>query len=249
MRVPFEASDYEAEFLDVMEEFRRIMGNHHGHRGETTRREYTVELNYSFPQTSTDVKNMTNDVSVVLNLSHDKHGVFTKHHLQAEGDKPFQFKSLKEDIDALGARKSFKSAMQLWSSRYRPEGVNVFDEVRKALEMFSCTDVTIRQFRHALKFVGVYGRHTKFMVNVYTTKSGRLNTKMKRKNGIVSKVQNVVWDYPKPPPVILALVIDEVVEWIKAAEGGQLSLNEIEAGPNNGDRMESLVARLANLNL
>jgi hypothetical protein len=249
MRTPFENSDYEAEFLDVMEEFRRIMGNHQGRRGTTTRREHTVELNYSFPSTSTGAKNMTDDVLVVLNLSHDESGVFTLQHLQAEGDKPFQFKSLKEDIDDLGARKSFKSAMQLWSSRYRPDGVNVFDEVRKALEIFSCTDVAIRQLRHALKFTGVYSRHTKFMLNVYTTKTGRLNTKMKRKNGMISKVQNVVWDYPKPPPVILALVIDEVVEWIKAAEGGQLSQTEIEAGPNHGDRMESLVARLANLNL
>jgi len=184
-----------------------------------------------------------------LNLSHDKCGVFTKHHLQAEGDKPFKFKSLKEDIDELGARNSVKAAEQLEDSRSRPEGINVFDDVRKVLEMFSCTNVAIRQLRHAVKFTGVYSSQTKFMVNVYTTKSGRLNTKLKRKDGRISKVQNVVWDHPKPPPALLALIMEELVEWIKTAEAGKLSQTEIEAGPNDGNQMESLVERLADLNL
>lgn len=232
-----------------MDEFRRIMVNYHGRRGNTTRREYTVELNYSFPQTSNETNVITGPAEVVLNLSHDKCGVFTKHDLQAEGDRPFNFKFLKENIDELGATKSPKAAVQLADSRSRPDGINVFDEVRKVLEMFSCTNVAIRQFRHAVKFTGVYNSQTKFMFNVYTTKTGRLNTKLKKKDGRISKVQNVVWDHPNPPPALLALIVDKLVDWIKAAEAGGLSQSEIEAGPNDGNQMESLVARLADLNL
>ena len=231
-REPFDPSKYKKHFLQIMDEFHYDMEDHFGRRNGITRREYTVEMSYLFPRATTDIHQSGLEDVVVLNLSHDKNGVFTKNHFQDEANKPFQYKTLKEAVDEVGIKYSFKAKMQHLSSMSRPEGVNVVAEVRKALERANCKNVEYRQINYAAKFTGNYFG-IEFMCNVYTKRDGRLNTTLKKgKDGNNVATQNPVWDYPKVPPAALAREIARVIAWVKDAEAGLFTSSEIAEGPN-----------------
>jgi hypothetical protein len=85
---------------------------------------------------------------------------------------------------------------------------------------------------------------------VWTTKSGRLNVKAKKVKGVERERVNPVWDAPKAPPIPLKHKIDQVVEWVKAAEEGKLTRVQIAAGPSAStiDELETeLTAKLGAL--
>jgi hypothetical protein len=71
------------------------------------------------------------------------------------------------------------------------------------------------------------------MFNVYTKKSGRLNTGKRR--GVAKK--NVVWDRPEDPPSHLEYLVNCAVEEIKAAERSGIKLIET---PTPSERTSSL---------
>jgi len=209
-----------------MDEFHLVMTNHRGRRSAITCRQYTVEMTYYFPIAAGDINAAGEEETVVLNLSHDKNGVFTKNHFQDEGDKPRQYKTLKEDIDRIGVKYSLKAGIQYMSGVARPDGLDVFYEVRKALDEMNCTEIEEREIRQAIKFTGYYDGIA-FMFNVYHKINGKLNTKPKGSNGRKKQPQNPVWDKPKPPPSALKMKIDDVISLVKKAEAGGSTESEI----------------------
>jgi hypothetical protein len=238
-RKTFVRSNYPQAFLTILDEFRDVMLNHHGNEGPITCREYTVELLYTFAKTTGTDSDTNDKENVVLNVSHDFNKKYTKHYFGGEADKPHKYKRLKEDIDQIGASHSKKAAIQHFSSVSRPDGVNIFAEIRKALETLNCaledphTTDGSSEIRHGKKFVGKF-KGTEFAFNVYTKKDGRLNTKK----------QSVTWDRPNIPPIELKGKIDEVVNWVKMVEAGHL---EIEAGPNVDDDVDNLISGVSRL--
>jgi hypothetical protein len=234
----FNPSNYKQPFLNVMNDFHRVMTNHYGRRDTITCRKYTVEMPYFFPPLPDGTASQ--DVKIVLNLSHNKDGVFTKHHFQGEGDKPFHYMTLKEDIDKIGSSHSSKAAKQYAKRNSRPDDVNVFDEVRQVLETMGCVNVAVTYLRCGVKFVGEHHR-VKFVFIVYTKKDERLNTRNEKR---VS-----VWEKPESPPVDLKLKVDQVISWVKAGEAGRLTAAEIAAGPSRGNNLEDLVVGMMKLNL
>jgi len=156
---------------------------------------------------------------VVLQLSHNKAGISTKSDLRADGAKPTCYKHLKEDIDKLASKHSLKASKQHEKSESRPRDINIIDEIRKALETSNCTDINHSHIGFAVKFSGKY-RAEKFMFNVYTKKSGKLNTG--KMDGC--DILNVVWDRPKlplVPPAGLNGPIDRAVRLVKDVEAGR----------------------------
>jgi hypothetical protein len=242
-RRPFDRANYQQPFLDVMDEFHGVMVTHYATRHSITCRPYTVEMSYSIPRPKDKFK-----VTVVLYISHNQHGVYTKHHFGGEADKPSNFKRLKREIDLVGVQYSTKSAQQYQSSLSRPMGVNVFVEIHNLLERLDCTDLSEREMRHSLKFSGNY-RGTRFMLDVYTMKDGRLNTASKMRNGVEDECQNPVWDRPRVPPYELKRRVDQLIQWIKDAEAGNLTASEIAAGPNIDVGLDGLIEEMAFLNL
>lgn len=244
-REQFDPSKYKQPFLDIMADYHLVMTNHHGRKSAIKSREYTVEMLYYFEKTAGTIDTPGEEEIIVLNLSHDKYGVFTKHHFQDEADKPFQYKTLKEDIDKIGVKYSSKAEKQRMSSTSQPEGVNVFHEVTKALHEMDCTEVELREIRHGVKFTGNF-HGIKFMFNVYNQKDGRLNTKPKKGK----QPQNPFWDKPKPPPTALERKIDGVITWVKDAEAGRLSSSsEIAASPSGSEGINDLAIGMASLNV
>lgn len=236
----YDAGEYSPQFRDVMNKFHLIMSNHHGRlQNPITCREWTVETTYFFPVVGDGHANAELEEEVVLYLSHDADYQFTIHHFGGAADHPSKYKTLKEDIDRLSILCSSKAAKRI--NNERPENVNIFDEIRKALERLDCIHVIQWDFRHAVKFTGNFG-DIKFMFNVYhTAKDGNLQTKKGKKT--------IVWDRPKEPavPVILKVELDKVVAYVKRAESGVLTIGaEITAGPNDGN---DLVAKIGALNL
>jgi hypothetical protein len=109
-----------------------------------------------------------------------------------------------------------KASKQHEKSKSRPRDINIIDEIRKALETSNCTDINHGDIGFGVKISGKY-RAEKFMFNVYTTKSGKLNTG--KRNG--RDILNVVWDRPKLPLVPLAGLngpIDRAVKLVKDVE-------------------------------
>ena len=239
----FDASNYKRHFLKVMEDFHSVMINHNGTLRDITAREYTVEISYLLPRP--DQSTTLSQATVVLYISHNKYGVFTKQHLGGAADKPLQFKLLKAEIDRVAAAHSSRAADQLLSSLSRPD-VNVFNEIRNALERLECEELSAREMRHALKFTGTFNG-TPFMLNVYTMKDGRLKTR--NCDGVKEECVNPVWDRPQRPPARLKNAVEDVIRWIKAAEAGSLTSSEIEAGPNVSTELDSLTQGISNLSL
>jgi hypothetical protein len=236
-RQPFDPSNYKQPFLDVMNEFHCVMSNHHGRRDKITSRRYTVEMTYFFPPVPDGTCDSTADSKIVLNLSHNKAGVFTKHHFQGEGDKPLHYMTLKEDIDKVGIEHSSKARTQCTC---RSHNINVFDEVRRALEGMGCKNVSVKYLRCGLKFVGETFGGVKFRFIVYTTKEERVNTRSGKRIS--------VWEEPVSPPVDLKLKIDQVLRWVRDIEAGRLSADEIDAETPSDNDMDDLVVGMANLN-
>jgi len=239
-RKTYDPADYTQQFRDVLEKFHVVMNNHHGRRQDPiTCREWTVESTYLFtaagdgPSTKEEVEE-----EVILNLSHNANGQFTKHNLDGAGDHPTKYLALKEEIHRLANMYSSKATKHITYSR--PQNVDIFHEIRKALGRLDCTDVSQRDFRHAMKFTGKFGNLT-FMFNVYhTAKDGRLQTKKGKRT--------IVWDRPKETavPVLLKRELDNVVVWVKKAEAGGLTPAEIAVGLNGG---HDLVVGMGGLSL
>lgn len=254
MRIPFQSSDYKQPFLDIMAELHDVMVAHQGVRGKINRREFTVEMSYSFhigaqtrPLTSTSATEAEAE-TVILYVSHDKDGVFTKCELGAAADKPSKYIPLKAAISIVAAKNSTKAKLQLLEYTSRPD-VSIFKEVSNALDLLKCENVTFCEIRYGYKFLGTYNG-VRFEFNVWTTKSGRLNAKPKKDKGVIRDRVNPVWDAPKAPPIPLKLRIDQVVEWVKTVEDGRLSRDQIAAGPSTSENLESDITRgVANLEL
>src|SRR5271170_7133263 len=100
-RRPFNPSNHSLPFLEIINECHTIMINHHGRFDTITQRDYTVEMVYYFPNTDPGRAPQEVECKVVLYLSFNKNGKFTASYLGGAGDKPFQFKSLKEEIDLI----------------------------------------------------------------------------------------------------------------------------------------------------
>ena len=238
----FDRSKYNDSFIDIINEFHLVMTNHHGRRTTITNREFSLEMSYSFPKPAGTIQSSSDEEKVTLHLSHGKNGIFTKHHFTGEADRPFQYKSLKEEIDKIGVKHSFQAEMQHKNSTSRPE-VNVFHEIKKALHEMNCTQIEDRELRHGTKFTGYY-HGTLFKFNVYIRKDGRLNTTPKKKKGKLEEPRNPVWESPKDPPEVLKRKIAGIIDWIKDAEGGRLTESEIADGPK-----ESLETKMTNLSV
>lgn len=232
-RTEFQPHQYTIKFLIVLEDFRCVMRKHQGREHKTTNREYTVELSYYFPTPSEDLGEANAEVEVVLEVSHDKNGVFTKHNFRGNGAKPFQFKTLKEDTDQVGECHSSKLANQLSRPNSRPETVNVYSEILQVLELLSCTGVERQKnVQYGVKFSGQY-EGERFQFVLYTDKTGRLSTKSrKRKGHAKTQRKNIVWE-SEPGCRNLSKVLDEMVNWVKDAEGGRLSNAQIMEGPSS----------------
>jgi len=240
MRIPFQSSDYKQPFLEIMGEFHDVMVAHQGVRGKFNRREFTVEMSYAFRTTTTasDATWETPDMEeVILYVSHDKDGVFTKCALGLAGDKPSKYVALKAAVSTVAAKNSTKAKLQHLEYTSRPD-VSVFKEVCNVLDTFKCENVTSYEFRYGYKFLGTFNG-ARFEFNVWTTKSGRINSKAKRVNGVTRDRVNPVWDAPKAPPIPLKHKIDQVVEWVKTAEDGRLTRSQIAYGPSTSDELES----------
>ena len=208
------------------------MTKHRGREHKTTNREYTVELSYYFPAPSEELEETNPEVEVILEVSHDKNGVFTKHNFRGNGAKPFQFKTLKEDVDQVGERHSSKPANELSRPNSRPETVNVHNETLQVLELLNCTEVERQTLPYAVKYIGQY-QGEKFQFVLYTDKTGRLSTESKRGKGRAKpQRKNIVWN-PEPSCRTLSKVLDEMVKWVKDAEGGRLSDAQILEGPSS----------------
>src|SRR5437762_13429060 len=106
MRELFDCSKYKTCFLDIVEEFDRVMINHYGRRTTITNREFVIEISYYFPKAAGAIQNPSDEEKATLHISHDKNGVFTKHHFTGEADKTSQYKTLKEEIDKIGTKHS-----------------------------------------------------------------------------------------------------------------------------------------------
>lgn len=240
-RREFVSSEYPKAFLNVLDKLRTAMVNHKGREGPTTCRKFTVELTYFFTKISETNRDAIDEEEVVLNVSHNATKQFTKTHFGGEADKPNKYRDLKKEIDQISASHSRKASLQQLSSVTRPDGVNVFDEVRKVLDSLDCTleNPLVSDIRHGTKFKGEF-QGTKFMFNVFTRKQGRLNT-----TGRLS----VTWDYPKIPPAELKCEIDKVIEWVKSAEEGVLTSEEIVAGPKVDDGLNDLTSEFSGFNI
>jgi hypothetical protein len=225
-----------------MHEFHDVMVAHQGVRGKINRREFTVEMTYSFQTPRRDATFEANpaedDVeTVILYVSHDKDGVFTKQELGAAADKPSKYVPLKAAISTVAAKNSTKAKIQHLELTSRPD-VSVSNEVRTVLETFKCENIAHSEIRYGHKFVGTFNG-VQFEFNVWTTKSGRLNAKAKKVRGVTRDRVNPVWDAPKAPPIPLKHKIDQVVEWVKTVEDGRLTEGQIAAGPSTFDELES----------
>jgi len=231
-----------------MTEFHDVMVAHEGVRDKINQREFTVEMSYTFQIQGRGPTSETETETVILYISHDKDGVFTKCELGAAADKPFKCIPLKAAISVVAAKNSTKAKLQHLEYTSRPD-VSVFKEVRNALDILKCENVTYREIRYGHKFLGTFNG-VRFEFNVWTTKSGRLNVKPKKVNGITRDRVNPVWDAPKAPPVPLKNEIDQVLEWVKSVENGRLTKNEIAAGPSTSEKLESDITRgVGNLKL
>jgi len=91
----------------------------------------------------------------------------------------------------------------------RRASINVFDDVLKRLEMLKCAEVGTRAISYGMIFTGFY-HDVRFEFNVYVNAQGRLNRKTR---------QNPVWHKPVTPPDTLREAIDEVIQWVKSADG------------------------------
>jgi hypothetical protein len=230
-RKPYDPAKYTPEFRDIIQQCHVIMSNHHGHQTLITSRGNTVECVYLFSPSGDGVSDPNDEEEVVLNLSHDKTHVYTIHHFGGAADQPHKYKTLKQEIDRLSISYSPKASKRINNSR--PVGVNIFDEIRRALERLNCTNVHERDLRHAMKFTGNYG-NIEFMFNVFhTAKDGNLQTK-KKHNKIP---ETIVWDRPKTGPPVLSQELQKVVLWVKRGEAGELTDAEIAAGLNGGDNL------------
>lgn len=248
MRRPFDSSDYKQPFLDIMNEFDNVMVAFQGVRGKVNQREYTVEMSYAFRVPSRDTESIPEMETVILYVSHNKDGVFTKCELGAAADKPSKYVPLKATISTIAAKNSNKANLQHLEMMSRPD-VNVFKEIYNVLDTFNCENITYCEIRYGYKFLGVFNG-LRFEFNVWTTKSGRLNAKAKKVKGVERERVNPVWDAPKAPPIPLKHKIDQVLEWVKTVEEGKLTRTQIAAGPSARtiDELETeLTARLGAL--
>jgi hypothetical protein len=230
MRIPFEISDYKRPFLDIMNEFDDVMVAFQGIRGKVNRREFTVEMSYAFRVDSRDRDTAPDMETVILYVSHNKDGVFTKCELGAAADKPSKYVPLKAAISTVAAKKSNKAKEQHIDMISRPD-VNVFKEIYNVLDTFKCENITYCEIRYGYKFLGLFNG-VRFEFNVWTMKSGRLNVKAKKVKGVERERVNPLWDVPKAPPIPLKHKIDQVVEWVKIVEEGKLTRSQITDGPS-----------------
>jgi len=216
-RRPFNPANHSLLFLEIMNECHTIMINHQGRFDTITQRDYTVEMVYYFPTTHSVRATEQLESKVVLYLSYNKNGKFTASYLGGAGDKPFQFKSLKEEIDLIPVRHQGRSCIYA-------KGVNMVDEVRRELEEMNCMGVEMREIRHGIKFTGYY-RDQAFRFNVYTTQKGLINIEMKkRRDGRVEETKNPVWELPREVPnelIELKTGIERVIAWVKGVQRGR----------------------------
>jgi hypothetical protein len=243
MRESFDRSKYNKSFVKIVDEFHRVMSKHDGRRTEITNREFEVEMSYSFPKPAGIIQKSGDEEKVILHLSHDKNGVFTKHHFTGKADKTFQYKSLKEEIDEIGVKHSPQAKTQYESSISRPP-VYVFYEIKRALHDMNCAQIDDHELPYGMKFKGRYS-DTDFTFIVYIKKDGRLNTTPKKKTGKLEEPQNPVWESPKQPPAVLKHKIAEIINWVKEAEAGRLTKSEIAGGPTG--RIQDLETRMSDL--
>ena len=170
---------YSQLFFDIINEFRAAMINHNGRKEVIKHNGFTIKMTYYFPQSSGE---RGEEDKVILNISHNKNGIFTLPHFEGIADHPCQYKTLKEDVDAIAVKYSLKAETQHMSSTSRPEGVNVFFEIRNALHEMNCIQIEEGEIRHGKKFTGSYNGQ-RFMFNVYQ-KKGRATHRSRRRKKI-----------------------------------------------------------------
>jgi hypothetical protein len=222
MRLPFNPSDYEQPFLDIMEEFHGTMVHHHGRCCVITYQDNTVEIPYLFPPPN-HRNHSSQDLRVILHLLHDDNGKFVSHSLETNTSTRIQLKPLFQKLKVI-ARKHTPPPP--------PNPIpDVLTEIGKALDNLNCENVGSRKIDvGVVQFFGMFGIEIKFIFNVNVDSRGRLNTKPLKRDGGRRERVYPVWQVPISPPSILKNKIDEVICWVKEVEAGRTPSNRSRTG-------------------
>jgi hypothetical protein len=216
-RVAFDRRRYPTAFLAAMADFRLEMISHGGRAGQTTNRQYTVEMEYFFVKKKRD-RVAQEEERVVLNVSHDKDQHFTKHHFTGPAATAPEYRNLRLASDAV-ARQHSNCASN--TSELTINGVSsteIIYRLKERLKELDCTAIEWEHIEYGVKFSGVYdGALIRFKVHF------RKDEGAKRR---MRATGHLVWEMPLPGPGILNGRLQEVIDLGDVGDAlGQLNIN------------------------
>jgi hypothetical protein len=216
-RVEFDRRKYPPTFLAAMAEFRVEMSIHGGRAGQTTNRRYTVEMEYFFVKKEPGRLGREED-KVVLNVSHDKHYHFTKHHFTGGAAKSPEYQNLRQATDAIARRHSIRKSNTSDLTQNGVGSSELISRLMVVLEELDCSEIEIEHIEYGVKFFGSYhGTPIRFRVHF------RKDEGTKRK---MRATRHLVWESPQPGPGILNSRLQEVIDLGDVSDAfGQLNIN------------------------